>query len=46
MIGSLPRDETLRLAASLDQMSAHVLAESLVADASVRGLELALSRPA
>ncbi len=41
-IGSLPRDETLRLAASLDQMSAHVLAESLVADARVRGLSLSV----
>ena len=41
-IGSLPRGETFRLAASLDQMSAHVFAESLVADARVRRLELSV----
>jgi heavy metal translocating P-type ATPase len=35
-------DEILRLAASVDQMSTHVLAESLVASAAARGLELAL----
>jgi heavy metal translocating P-type ATPase len=34
-------DEVLRLAASLDQLSAHVLAEALVHDAERRGLELA-----
>ena len=33
-------DEVLRLAASLDQLSAHVLAEALVHDAERRGLEL------
>jgi heavy metal translocating P-type ATPase len=33
--------ELLRLAASLDQLSAHVLAEALVAEAHERGLELA-----
>ncbi len=33
--------EILRLAASLDQLSAHVLAEALVHDAERRGLELA-----
>jgi len=33
-------DEVLRLAASLDQLSAHVLAEGLVHDAERRGLEL------
>jgi heavy metal translocating P-type ATPase len=38
--GTLAPDEILRLAASLDQMSAHVLAESLVADARKRGLTL------
>lgn len=41
-IGRLDGDETLRLAASLDQMSAHVLAESLVDGAGQRGIELAL----
>jgi heavy metal translocating P-type ATPase len=34
-------DEVLRLAASLDQLSAHVLAEALVHDAERRGLKLA-----
>ncbi len=41
-LGALDADEALRLAASLDQMSAHVLAESLVAGATRRGIELAL----
>ena len=41
-LGDLDGDEALRLAASLDQMSAHVLAESLVAGAGERGIELAL----
>jgi len=35
------RDELLRLAASVDQLSAHVLAEALVHDAEGRGLRLA-----
>ena len=35
-------DEVLRLAASVDQMSTHVLAESLVASATARGLALSL----
>lgn len=35
-------EEVLRLAASLDQMSTHVLAESLVAAARARDLELSL----
>ncbi len=35
------RDELLRLAASVDQLSAHVLAEALVHAAQERGLELA-----
>ncbi len=35
-------DEVLRLAASLDQMSTHVLAESLVTSARSRALELGL----
>ncbi len=41
-LGDLDAGEALRLAASLDQMSAHVLAESLVAGAAARGIELAL----
>jgi len=41
-LGDLDAAEALRLAASLDQMSAHVLAESLVAGAAARGIELAL----
>jgi heavy metal translocating P-type ATPase len=41
-LGDLVADEALRLAASLDQMSAHVLAESLVVGAAARGIELAL----
>jgi heavy metal translocating P-type ATPase len=35
-------DEVLRLGASLDQLSAHVLAEALVHDAERRGLRLAV----
>jgi heavy metal translocating P-type ATPase len=38
--GHLPAEEVLRLAASLDQLSAHVLAESLVRAADERGLHL------
>jgi len=41
-VGHLDGREALRLAASLDQMSAHVLAESLVDGAAHRGIELAL----
>ena len=41
-LDALDADEALRLAASLDQMSAHVLAESLVVGAAKRGLALAL----
>ncbi len=41
-LGDLGPDEALRLAASLDQMSGHVLAESLVLGAAGRGIELAL----
>jgi cation transport ATPase len=41
-LGHIDADETLRLAASLDQMSAHVLAESLVDGAVHRGIELSL----
>jgi len=39
-LGALPEQELLRLAASLDQLSAHTLAEALVHDAQRRGLEL------
>ena len=39
--GTLGADETLRLAASLDQLSVHVVAESLVRGATARGLRLA-----
>jgi heavy metal translocating P-type ATPase len=38
--GTLGADETLRLAASLDQLSVHVVAESLVRGATARGLRL------
>jgi len=38
--GNLPAEEILRVAASLDQLSAHVLAESLVRAAVERGLHL------
>ncbi len=41
-LGSLDADEALRLAASLDQMSAHVLAESLVHGAEHRGAVLTI----
>jgi heavy metal translocating P-type ATPase len=40
-LDGVPEDELLRLAASLDQLSAHVLAESLVHEAERRGLRLA-----
>jgi heavy metal translocating P-type ATPase len=39
-VDDMPASEVLRLAASLDQLSAHVLAEALVAEAESRGLEL------
>jgi heavy metal translocating P-type ATPase len=39
-LDSLPPDEILRLAASVDQLSAHGLAEALVHEAQDRGLEL------
>lgn len=39
-LGALPAEEMLRLAASLDQLSAHVLAESLVRGTVARGLRL------
>jgi heavy metal translocating P-type ATPase len=40
----LASDELLRLAASLDQLSAHVLAEALVHGAQARGLSLSFPR--
>jgi len=43
-VGTLSEEETLRLAASLDQLSAHVLAESLVSGAVARGIPLATPR--
>ena len=39
-LGTLPVQETLRLAASLEQLSAHVLAESLVRGTQERGIRL------
>ena len=39
-LGALPAQETLRLAASLEQLSAHVLAESLVRGTQERGIRL------
>jgi heavy metal translocating P-type ATPase len=38
----VPADELLRLAASLDQLSAHVLAEAIVHEAEARGLVLSV----
>jgi len=40
--GLLPADEVLRLAASLDQVSQHVLAGAIIRAAASRGCELAL----
>jgi heavy metal translocating P-type ATPase len=40
-LDGLPPDEVLRLAASVDQLSTHALAEALVHDAQARGLDLA-----
>ncbi len=40
--GLVDEDELLRLAASLDQMSAHVLAEALVHEVESRGVRLSL----
>jgi heavy metal translocating P-type ATPase len=40
----VPPDELLRLAASLDQLSAHVLAEAIVHEAEARGLVLSVPR--
>jgi heavy metal translocating P-type ATPase len=42
-LGEIPSEELLRLAASVDQLSAHGLAEALVRTAKARGLSL--SRP-
>lgn len=41
-LGRLAPEEALRLAASVDQLSAHVLADGLVASAGARGLRLGL----
>ena len=43
-LDGVPPDETLRLAASLDQLSSHPLAKALVAGAEQRDLRLALPR--
>jgi heavy metal translocating P-type ATPase len=43
-LDSLSTDEILLLAASVDQLSSHTLAESLVRDARARGLELVFPR--
>ena len=40
LLGTLSEEETLHLAASLDQLSAHVLAESLVSGTVARGIAL------
>ena len=42
----IPPDETLRLAASVDQLSAHPLAKALVDGAAARGLKLSLPQDA
>ncbi|HET8651801.1 MAG TPA: heavy metal translocating P-type ATPase [Gaiellaceae bacterium] len=41
-VDGVPADESLRLAASLDRLSAHPLAAALVAGAEQRGLDLSL----
>jgi P-type E1-E2 ATPase len=41
-VGDLPADEILRLAASLDQASKHVMAEAIVSEAQAKRLKLAL----
>jgi heavy metal translocating P-type ATPase len=41
-VDDLPADEILRLAASLDQASKHVMAEAIVGEAHAKGLALAL----
>jgi heavy metal translocating P-type ATPase len=43
-LDGIPADELLRLAASLDQLSAHVLAEAIVHGAEARELELSAPR--
>jgi heavy metal translocating P-type ATPase len=45
-LDGVPEDETLRLAASLDRLSAHPLAAALVSGAEQRGLELSLPQSA
>jgi heavy metal translocating P-type ATPase len=44
MRGAPPGDEVLRLAASLDQVSPHVLASAIVGEARIRDLTLTLPR--
>lgn len=44
LFGALSEEEVLRLAASVDQLSAHVLAESLVRTAADRGIALETPR--
>jgi heavy metal translocating P-type ATPase len=41
-VGDLSADEILRLAASIDQASKHVMAEAIVGEAQAKGLKLAL----
>jgi heavy metal translocating P-type ATPase len=43
-LDGISSDEVIRLAASVDQLSSHTLAESLVRDARARGLELVFPR--
>jgi heavy metal translocating P-type ATPase len=45
-VNGIPPDEALRLAASLDRLSAHPLAAALVAGAEARGLRLSLPEAA
>ena len=40
--GTTPPEEVLRLAASLDQASKHIIAQTIVADARAKGLALAI----
>ena len=40
--GGTPAEEVLRLAASLDQASKHIIAQTVVAEARARGLKLAI----
>jgi heavy metal translocating P-type ATPase len=42
VVADVPADEILRLAASLDQASKHIIAQTIVDEARSRGLELAI----